>query len=78
MPEVQKPLAFREIGGELFRVYHYPNGYAVRLDNPVRLSVAENGDHRILTGDGRAHLLAYGWVHVQCQPKPGMDPFATI
>lgn len=78
MADVKKPLEFKDLQTEQWRVYHYPNGYAVRVDNPVRMHIAENGDHRILTSDGRAHVIAYGWVHIQNQAKQGMDPFATI
>lgn len=78
MTAPQTPMVFKDLITEAWRAYHFANGTYVRLDNPVRLNVADNGDHRVLAGDGRLHVIPYGWIRLQIQPKQGMDPFAGI
>jgi hypothetical protein len=68
-------IVFQDISNEEWRAYHFQGGVHVKLVAPMTLHVAENGDHRILTADGRAHLIPYGWIHLQWQPKPGTEPF---
>ena len=49
---------------ELSRTYHYPN-CMVTLEKVVSINVSKSGTHRINTADGKKHIIASGWVHIE-------------
>lgn len=55
---------------EEYRVYEFPNGESIRIDDPQFLIVSDNG-HRIYDGDGISHYIPYGWIHLWWINKPG-------
>lgn len=44
-------LDFKDISSEQWREYTFPEGQAVRIDQPLKLYVSDNG-HRILDAEG--------------------------
>ena len=50
---------------ECKRTYHFPKGEKVELYNLVEIIVRESGTHRIKTLDGKLHIIASGWIHIE-------------
>jgi len=69
-------LKFSDLSDEQYRVYEYPDGSAVRLDNPTNLNVSKSGGHRVSTKDGVSHYIPSGWNHLWWLVKPGQPKFA--
>ena len=66
---------FVDISFELFREYIYPNGAKMRIENPIRLSVAKNNAHRITDASGLNYYIAPGWLAIDWRSKPGTPNF---
>lgn len=74
MKETKKSLFpfYKEIdigSREHFRVYVFPNGEEIKINNPEYLIVSDNG-HRIRTGEF-SHYIPYGWIHLYWKSKEG-------
>jgi hypothetical protein len=65
---------FTDISSEAFRTYVFEEGETVYIDQPVWLSVSENG-HRILDIHGVSHYIPVGWLHLYWEAKDGMPHF---
>lgn len=73
---VLKPLTFSDLSDEKYRVYCYPDGTVVRLDNPKRLNVSKSGGHRVYTADGISHYVHPGWNHLWWEVYEPCNHFA--
>lgn len=47
------------------RIYHFPNGEAVKIGGVIGINVSKSGTHRINTSDGHKHIVAPGWLHIE-------------
>ena len=45
------------------RVYRFPKGEFVEINEPQLLIITENG-HRLLSKDGVSHYIPYGWIEL--------------
>lgn len=52
---------------EEFRIYVFPGGEKVRIDNPQFLIISDNG-HRIGCGEF-SHYIPYGWIDLWWKNK---------
>jgi len=66
---------FVDITSELFREYVYPNGAKIRIDYPMRLSVAQNNAHRLFDMNGLSYYIPPGWISVVWKARPGAPNF---
>lgn len=57
----QMDLEWNDILTNEYREYLFPDGFVVRVDNPMRLNVSESGGHRILDADGMSWYIPSGW-----------------
>ena len=73
---MDEKLEFKSIGDEQYRVYEFPNGSKVRIDNPLQLNVSKSGGHRVLDSDGVSHYIPSGWNHLYWRVFEGKEPFA--
>ena len=62
--EVTKNLEWKNIEHEIYRVYYFPDGSEVRIDNPVLLNVSNSGGHRIVDSYDVSHYIPSGWIHI--------------
>jgi hypothetical protein len=59
-----KPV-FTEISPpERTRIYTFPGGDKVVLEDVVGIYVSRSGNHRIETKDGLKHIVPKGWLHI--------------
>ena len=65
---------FADINDEEYRVYHWADGFSVRIDAPLKLYVSKNG-HRVLDSSGISHYIVSGWRHLEWKTKEGKSPF---
>ena len=49
------------------RTYHFPGGDIVVLHGLVEIIVRESGSHRVKTADGKFHIIASGWIHIEIE-----------
>lgn len=63
-------LQFTEINSEKYRVYEFPGGEQVRIDNPTHLNVSKSGGHRILDAQGISHYIPPTWIHLYWEGNP--------
>lgn len=47
------------------RKYNYPDGSSVSLLDVVSINVSKSGTHRLNTKDGKKHIVAPGWKHIE-------------
>jgi hypothetical protein len=47
------------------RVYTFPGGYKIELNNVTEFFVSNSGNHRLKTADGKLHIVAPGWIHIE-------------
>ena len=52
---------------ECKRTYHFPGGDTVELHDLYEIIVRESGSHRIKTADGKMHIIARGWLHIEIE-----------
>lgn len=71
-----KPLEFSPLSDEKYRVYCYPDGTIVRLEEPVALNVSKSGGHRVYTADGISHYIPSGWNHLYWEVYEHCNHFA--
>lgn len=71
-----------DISGEEYRLYTFPNGVVVQVDNPKTLWVKSSSygpgihSHRIALENGDGVYIPAGWVKIQWRNKPGQPPVA--
>ena len=61
--EVPRPPVLVSVA-EGARVYHYPNGKTLRVENVVKFG-APGTTHRLESRDGRKWIIAPGWIAVE-------------
>ena len=66
---------FIDISFEMFREYVYPNGAKIRIDNPLRLSIANNNAHRLFDLNGLSYYIPQGWISIVWKARPGAPNF---
>ena len=49
------------------RTYHFPNNEKVILYNLTKIIVRQSCRHRIKTADGRLHIIAKDWLHIEIE-----------
>ncbi len=60
----------KNITSEKRRVYTWPDGAQVVIENPAVLIVSESG-HRIADDEGNGHYVPNGWIHLMWINEPG-------
>lgn len=50
---------------ERTRKIYYSNGSAILLHNVIAVLARPDGSIRLKTGDGRLHIIAAGWNHIE-------------
>jgi len=65
---------FINIDSELFRTYYFPKGDTVKILNPLKLCVKENG-HRVWDAQNVSHYIPSGWIHLEWKVKNGRPNF---
>lgn len=68
-------MEFKDITSELYRVYTFPSGAQVRIDEPKVLNVSKSGGHRVLDNFSISHYIPSGWIHLEWRAKPGTPNF---
>ena len=68
-------LRFVNISSELFRVYRYPGGEELVIQEPVALSISKSGGHRIFDAEGYCHYITSGWRQISWRVKQGHPHF---
>lgn len=66
---------FTDISSEQYRIYTFPNREFVRIDEPLKLSVASSGGHRIFDASGHSHYIPKGWLQITWAAKEGQPHF---
>ena len=66
---------FADISFELFREYVYPNGAKVRIEYPLKLSIAQNNAHRLFDSNGLSYYIPPGWITIVWKSIPGAPSF---
>ncbi len=66
---------FSDISSEVYRVYEFESGKAVRIDGPLKLNVSPSGGHRVFDASGTSHYIPKGWVHLRWETKEGRPHF---
>ena len=69
-----KDYDWKNIDDEQERLYLFPCGNIVTIDNPLYLYVSKSG-HRIFDSDGVSHYIPYGWIHLAWKAKKGEANF---
>lgn len=72
--ENRSGLDFVDISSEEWREYTFEGGTTLRVDQPLRLHVSENG-HRIFDAQGVSHYVPLGWIHLKWKAKEGSPNF---
>lgn len=57
-------LEFKTVN-ERQRKYLYPDGQEIVLSGVVSIAVSDSGNHRLNTADGKKHIIAPGWRHIE-------------
>jgi len=66
---------FVNISSELYREYLYVNGAKIRINYPLRLSVAQNNAHRVFDASGLSYYIPPGWIGIVWKARPGAPNF---
>ena len=56
---------------EKTRLYVFPNNQKIRIDYIRELKVSDSGNHRIITLDGKLHIIPFGWLHIEIESEVG-------
>ena len=67
-------LAFEDISSEEWREYVFENGATIRIDQPLKLHVSEDG-HRVYDAEGMSHYVPMKWIHLRWKAKDGSPNF---
>ena len=67
-------MEWKDISIETYREYRFPDNEIVYIDEPVKLSISDNG-HRIVDAAGVGHYIPKGWIHLAFGAKDGKDPY---
>lgn len=74
----QNPIlkGFKDLRGEVSRIYVFPGGDQLVVENPVQLRVTASGHQRLVDADGNSYIIAPGWLYIRFKVKPGQPPFS--
>lgn len=61
----------KDISTERQRIYTWPDGATVTIEEPVTLIVSKHG-HRIADAKGNGHYVPLGWIHLFWENKSGV------
>lgn len=53
---------------ELSRVYTFI-GARIKLENVTEFRISSSGIHKLKTDDGKKHIIAPNWVHIEIDSK---------
>lgn len=67
-------LDFIDISSEEYREYNFGSDGFVKIRNPMKLHVSENG-HRIFSANGDSHYIPKGWICLTWKSKNGCPHF---
>ena len=67
-------VTFNDISSEQWRIYDFPNGCSVRIEEPLWLYVSKSGGHRLVDKAGMSHYIPKGWLHLYWKVYEG-QPF---
>ena len=67
-------LDFTDISSEAYRIYVFPNGEGVKIDEPQWLNVSTSGGHRILDIWEVSHYIPPRWLHLYGSVRSHKDP----
>lgn len=65
---------FTDISSEISRVYTFPGGEKVVINEPMQLAISNNG-HRIFDSEENCHYVPKGWIHLTWNVKIGQPHF---
>lgn len=65
MRKVKKPVLVPLVPPERKRVYVFPGGERLALEEVTHLEVTESGKHRYQCGDGRKGFVNTGWLWIE-------------
>jgi len=68
-------LVFSDISSEAWRIYTFPSGATVEIQEPQRLHVSDSGGHRVFDAAGVSHYIPAGWVHLRWKAQDGHPHF---
>lgn len=57
-----RTLTYRPDHHEFKRVYTFPGGDVIEIENVVKASVSRHGNHQLVTADGAVHVIPWGWI----------------
>jgi len=77
LPEFRNASKFRFVDctAELFREYIYSNGSKLHIDDPIRLSIAQNNAHRVFDVHEFCYYIPPNWIAIVWKPRPGAPHF---
>jgi hypothetical protein len=56
---------FDDISSEIYREYHFSDGYVKRIDHPIALNVNySSGGHRVWDAYGKSHYVKGDWKDI--------------
>ena len=64
-PNIGTPIIFDP--PEKVRTYNFSCGEKVVLKDVTELVVRASGTHRLKTEDGKSHIVAPGWLHIELE-----------
>ncbi len=67
-------LEFKDISTEQFRTYVYANGFRVKIEHPIKVSIKKNGNHRVWDGES-SFWIREGFMIIIWKAKEGLPHF---
>ena len=52
---------------EAKRTYTFPGDEKIVLENVTHFAMRPSGTHRLKTGDGKLHIIPFGWLHIEIE-----------
>lgn len=68
-------LTFKDISSEESRVYRFPDGSSITINEPIKINVSKSGGHRVLDKSGTSHYIPKGWNHLSWKAFEGQPNF---
>ena len=50
---------------ETSRTYTFPGGDKIEIRGVTNLLVRPSGNHRLISSDGKLHIVPFGWNHLE-------------
>lgn len=58
---------------EIARTYTFPNGDRITIEQVRELQISASDNHRLVTEDGRLHVVRGNWIHIEIQSEKGWE-----